>query len=65
MNRNFFRRIAGGTAGGFLLALSAPLYVYALENADDASSGMGMVMILLAVGIGMMLSVWQQNRKKK
>lgn len=65
MNRNFFRRIAGGTLGGFLMTLSAPLYVYAQENADDASSGMGIVTILLAVGIGMMLSIWQQNRKKK
>lgn len=65
MDRNFFRRIAGGTIGGFLMAFLTPLYVYAQENTDEVSSGMGMIMFLLAVGIGMMLSVWQQNRKRK
>lgn len=65
MNRNFFKRIAGGTVGGFLMALLTPLSVYAQESADDASTTIGIITVLLAVGIGMMFSVWQQNRKKK
>lgn len=65
MNQKFFRRIAGAAAGGLCIILSAPLHVYAQEGADEPSATLGIIAVLLALVVGMMVSIWQQNKKRK